>query len=63
MDYSRYEIRCDNSPWESVTCIVSFNQVSQLQKGNDLETIVQGNSDIVVDTRFEDKASLNGKEM
>ena len=39
-----------NSPWESVTDIVSFHQVSQLQKGKDPETTVQENSDIVVDT-------------
>ena len=52
-----------NSPWESVTHIVSFHQVSQLQKGKDPETTVQGNSDIVVDTSFEDKASLKGKAM
>ena len=49
--------------WESVTRIVSFHQVSQLQKGKDHETTVQGNLDIVVDTIFEDKYSLKGKEM
>ena len=42
-------------------CLISPSV--QLQKGKDPETTVQGNSDIVVDTSFEDKASLKGKAM
>ena len=57
------QIACGNSPWESVTHIILFHQVSQLQKGKDPEMTVQGNSNFVGDTRFEDKSSLKGKEM